>query len=900
MYHYWGKASKKDASYHLLVYHSLDVGAVLHYVLEADAPLHNRFQALVPAVAPRDLDALLLFFAVLHDLGKFAPVFQHYRSDIVTTLGGGPLLRHNDRHHTSLGWLIFNKYVFPDWRQGLPAAAPSQLLRTIRPLTEAAFGHHGKPPQQGQINLYLSPAEIEAIRRFAREAGRLLLPPDLALPGGDEAENVFKPVSWLFAGLLVLSDWIASGQNFAYVAEEMPLATYWRDHALPQARAAVADCGILVPPPRHQGGFHDLLPHLDKDAAPTPLQALAMEKAGQGVGPRLFIFEDVTGAGKTEAALLAAHGLMTAGAAEGFAIGLPTMATANGMYARLADSYRALFDDTGPSAPSLMLAHGARGIHDAFLRSIGLEQGQDSDGEANEAEDRDSGAYCASWLADNRKKALLAPCGVGTLDQALLAVLPTKHQCLRLLGLGRNVLIADEVHAYDPYTTRLLEALLTFQAGLGGSAILLSATLPQRIKQHLAEAFCQGAGYAPPRVTDAPLPLATRIAGDVFEEIELPATRTLSIAVELTDDPGEAVSRLLAVHAAGGCAIYICNTVDRAVAAQSFLSEQLPAGDVLLFHARFALCDRLDIEARVLSIFGKGTSPEVRRGKILVASQVVEQSIDIDGDFIITELAPMELLLQRAGRCQRHKRAWRPDGFPAPAMLVLSPRATDDAGPGWGEAVLGKGLFVYPAHGLLWRTARLLEGRPDIELPKDARTLVENAYDEETFPTPEGLVAAEDKAKGKDCAENSLAQVNVLDFFQGYGADAALGGWYDDRITPTRLGEPTVTLRLVKATGDSGALELWAGPERDAQTCARSEVSVSLRRATGLIEPDIAWKERLDTYTQTLPDKGRFVSLVPLVETATKGLWRCALPGTALTYSCEKGLCFEKITNKNI
>ena len=662
----------------------------------------------------------------------------------------------------------------------------------------------------------------------------------------------------------------------------------------PQARAAVADCGILVPPPRREGEFHDLLPHLKKEYAPTPLQALAMDKAGQGVGPRLFIFEDVTGAGKTEAALLAAHGLMAAGEAEGFAIGLPTMATANGMYARLADSYRALFDDVGERAPSLMLAHGARGIHDAFLRSIDLEQGQDSDGDAGEAEDRDGGAYCASWLADNRKKALLAPCGVGTLDQALLAVLPTKHQSLRLLGLGRNVLIADEVHAYDPYTTRLLEALLTFHAGLGGSAILLSATLPRRIKQSLAVAYCQGAGYTPPCVTDAPLPLATRITGDAFEEIELQATRTLSITVELADDPEAAMPRLLAVHEAGGCAIVICNTVDRAVAAQALLAERLPAEDGLLFHARFALCDRLDIEARVLSIFGKNTSPEVRRGKILVATQVVEQSLDIDGDFLITELAPMELLLQRAGRCQRHKRSWRPEGFSAPAMLVLAPRATDEAGPGWGEAVLGKGLFVYPAHGLLWRTARLLEGRRSIELPQDARTLVEGAYDEETFPTPEGLIASDDKAKGKDCAENSLARANVLDFSQGYGADAALGGWYDDRITPTRLGEPTVTLRLVKVRDDSEALELWAGPDRDARTCARSEVSVSLRRATGLIDPDGAWKERLNAYAQTLPDKGRWVSLVPLVETPTPGLWRCVLPGTALMYSREKGLGFSE------
>jgi len=892
MYRSWGKASKTDATYHLLVYHCLDVAAVARHILDADAHLRGRLHSLVPEMAPADLEGLLLFFAALHDLGKFAPAFQHKRPDLVAVLGGGPLGLCNRQHHSHLGLAVFfDKAVRQAWPEPLCALPADEARGILLSLAQAAFGHHGKPPHRLESNPRLPAATVEAIRRFLDEAGRLTLPPTLRLPGGDVAEDLFKPVSWLFAGLLVLADWIASGAGFPYVAEPMPLADYYAGHALPQARAAVAGSGILCPTPRREGGFHELLPHIRKDYGPTPLQEYALAVAGRESGPCLFIFEDATGAGKTEASLLAAHALMARGEAEGFYIGLPTMATANGMYARLAASYRALFEDAGTAVPSLMLAHGARGISDAFVGSIGLEHSKPSDSDEEGTDDvRESGAFCAAWLADNRKKALLAPCGVGTLDQALLAVLPAKHQCLRLLGLGRSVLIADEVHAYDPYTTRLLERLLTFQAGLGGSAVLLSATLPRHIKQGLATAFCQGARYAPPELTDKPLPLATRLAAGVFEETLLQQTRTLSIAVETTGDLEHALGRLAAVHAAGGCAILFCNTVDRAVDAHARLAARLPAGDTLLFHARFALCNRLAIEARVLSIFGKDATPEARRGKILVTTQVAEQSLDIDGDFIVTELAPMELVIQRAGRGQRHPRDWRPEGFEKPALLVIAPAPDDTPGQDWGEAELGKGLFVYPAHGLLWRTAKLLAAQGRIELPRDARSLVEDAYNEEKLPTPEALAGSQDKAEGKDCAESSLARANALDFWQGYGESAADGGWYDDRIVPTRLGEATATLRLVKVVGDG--LELWAGPEKTAQGCARSEVSVAYRRVAGLV-PDDAWQERLAAFAATMPDAARWTMLVPFAEAEEPGVWRCSLPGWGhVHYAQQVGLQF--------
>jgi len=894
IYRYWGKAAKDGSAYHLLPYHCLDVAATMLAILDADEFMRKRLHSLASIFPSRDLEMLFLYFATLHDLGKFAPAFQNKQHRVAQNLCVPASVFEDAGHHSQLGKRIYYDKRFKDALPHFVCHEGYLPWDILSPLIDAAFGHHGKPPVGEPTTIHLPDGTCQAVSAFLRETAGMFLPEGIILPHDSQAPLTFVAVSWLFAGLLVLADWIASGEGFPYVAKAMPLPLYWNEYALPQARAAVTVCGLLPPPPSTTCDFHELLPHLQKKYQPTPLQQYAMDTAGRGSGPRLFFFEDVTGAGKTEAALLAAHAIMAAGEAEGLYIGLPTMATANGMYARLSDSYRALFTVSPNAPPSLMLAHGARGIHDAFIGSIGLEQGvpsaADTDVSDGKPDERESGAFCSAWLADNRKKALLSPCGVGTLDQALLAVLPAKHQCLRLLGLGRSVLIADEVHAYDTYTSGLLETLLTFHAGLGGSAILLSATLPRALKQRFANAFCRGAGYCAPLLSETPLPLATRIASDDCSETELPSKHEIVLDVEMTDDAERAYALLVAVHRAGGCAIFVCNTVDRAVAAMARLRSLLPPDDVMLFHARFALCDRLAIEEQVLKIFGKASTPDTRRGKILVASQVVENSLDLDGDLIASELAPMELMLQRFGRGHRHDRDWRPEGFATARACVLAPLAVDAPPPDWGEAELGKGLFVYQDRGLLWRTAKLLAAHPRIELPANARELVEGAYDESKYPLPEVFKASTQKQEGDEWAKSTLARANALRFERGYGSEAADGRWYDDRIVPTRLGEPTETLRLLRVVGDG--LELWAGPGLDAATCARSEVSVAAWRVAD-IKPDAAWTERLAAFSTTLKDKARWVRLFPLAETPTPGIWRSVLSGARLMYNTEQGLYYD-------
>jgi len=275
------------------------------------------------------------------------------------------------------------------------------------------------------------------------------------------------------------------------------MATYWQ-HAGRQAVLALDASGTTPAASAAALPFTGLFPSI---AAPSPLQRWAAS-VPLPAGPQIHLLEDVTGAGKTEAALMLTHRLMADGHADGFFIALPTMATANAMYGRIADSYVRLFANPA----SLVLAHGQSFLVDGFANSV-LPDGA-PEGDPRQL-DETASARCTAWLADHSKRALLSPAGVGTIDQALLAVLHSKHQSLRLLGLSHKVLVIDEVHACDVYMQGVLEVLLTFHARAGGSAILLSATLPQRMKQGLLKAFAKGLERPAPHAREQGYPLAT-------------------------------------------------------------------------------------------------------------------------------------------------------------------------------------------------------------------------------------------------------------------------------------------------------------------------------------------------------------------------------------------------------
>ncbi|MFP5222633.1 MAG: CRISPR-associated helicase Cas3' [Acidobacteriota bacterium] len=859
-YSYWGKSCRdSEQNFHRLAYHCLDVAAVGSACLE-----HGSLQALF-SVGDRAFDrdglpAWLGFFLCLHDLGKFASSFQGLKPDIVEALGRPACEQAYSVRHDALGLFFWNK----GFRQALKNSdAPEHSTlaannwRELEPLARSVFGHHGAPPDprpKAVFSEHFTPLDQQAALDFITDAYRLFGLE--AHPWPDVDEKRLALLSWPLAGLAVLSDWIGSDETmFPYVEAVMSLEDYYHGHARPNAARALERSGVLAPNPTAWNGFSGLFPEI---ASPSPLQAHVSSQE-LGNGPSLHILEDVTGSGKTEAALALAHRLMDAGHVRGMYLGLPTMATASAMYSRMRAAYRRLFDKDG--SPSLVLAHASRDMDSAFTKSVSIETGQ---GGGTEEEQKNQ-AFCAAWLADNRKKSLLAAVGVGTLDQALLAVMPARHQALRLLGLGRSVLIADEVHAYDAYTTKLLEALLRFQGALGGSAILLSATLPGRIKRKLTDAFASGAGAPAPQLCSQEYPLATSVSADGgAREVPIETRPDVSrwTGVSRLESPDAAQEAAVRAARDGACVLYVRNCVDDAVEAHRQLSPQLPDGCVDLFHARFALCDRQAIEERILERFGKRSTPEQRAGHVVVATQVAEQSLDVDFDLVISDLAPMESLLQRAGRCCRHSGRERPGGYGDARLLVVSPTPEETVRPDWYKAMFPIGAFVYPGHGRLWLTARRLFHRGGFDLSQEGRELMEYVYGQEaTDEAPEALAKSDLDYEGGKLAEASMAWDKSLSVNEGYCQEGGL--WTDDEGVFTRLGEKTTTLCLCRFV--DGRVLPWAQGGDAAMDWRRSEMRVRQSRLQSGEAPSEPGAARaLAEAVESMPGGGRWVTPVLL------------------------------------
>ncbi len=804
------------------MYHNLDVAASGKLFLQQHARLRI---CLANNLGFQD-DQLFLhwiaFFLALHDLGKFSEGFQIQQPELFAELHGASTKRDRSIRHDRLGFLFWDAFLREVVEQGnwLGYDADRRTRRSfyrhvLGPWVSAVTGHHGKPPS-GEPNFslsrYFSSADQEAALAFSRAARELLLPSDAVVtlpPDRNDLIRRSQHVSWWLAGLAVLADWVGSNQDFfPYTRPAITPNDYWL-MAQDNAAKALQHTGVLPIPVAAPKPFRSLYP---KIADTTPLQR-EVSQLTLGHGPQLFILEDVTGAGKTEAALMLAHRLVSADFAHGVYIGLPTMATANAMFTRMAEVYQALFADG--ARPSIILAHSARDLSQQFRQAI-LPDANTIEADYGQNEEETAGARCRAWLADHRKKTLLADVGVGTIDQALLAILYAKHQSLPLLGLVGKVLIVDEVHACDAYMHQLLQRLLEAHASIGGSAILLSATLPQTMRQELAQAFCVGAGLEPPELASQGYPLLTHIGAP--QPVETPVeTRDIvrrTVSVEPLHAIDEVLKRIDLAAQAGKCVCWVRNTVADARDAFTLLRDCIPADKLHLFHARFAMADRLALEDQLLKYFDKDSNSERRQGRVVIATQVVEQSLDLDFDLMVTDLAPIDLIIQRAGRLCRHTRDThgnRVDGTDqrgTPQLLVYGPAPEEDAGRDWFARMFPKAASVYPDHGRLWLTARLLGEQGGFHMPNDARQLIESVYDEEAdIDMPAALVQGHDQVVGEDGAKRGQANLNSINLRAGYVDQGATPCW-EDTVTPTRLGEPSTTVRLARWEGQR--LRPWA------------------------------------------------------------------------------------------
>ncbi len=873
-YAYWGKAN--SGSYHLLPYHCLDVAAVGWLLLDPEKPLCRKLAKQLDVDA-KWLRSCFSYCLMIHDIGKFCRGFQNLVPNLSDELVPFELSRKYDYRHDSLGFALWQKELL----KTLPDLFPDKKLqRKLSPWLEIVCGHHGKPPRKDipTVRPCLNQKEdIPAAEAYVRTISDRWLPDLSPLSAIDK--SAFSRVSWQLAGIAVLADWLGSDQSiFHYHSDKIPLTDYWDKKALPAARSVLRKAAFQ---PRTVNPFTSITQQFDFIQQPTPLQMFA-QTIEINDSPHLFILEDVTGAGKTEAAMVLTHRLMGAGLADGLYVGLPTMATANGMYERLAKSYQTLFQ--GKHKPSLVLAHGASKLSDAFQASI--ELGQQAQDKSYQSDDRSASAYCNQWLADSRKKALLADVGVGTIDQALLAVLPARHQSLRILGLNNKVLLVDEVHAYDPYMRQLLACLLQAHAAQGGSAILLSATLPQQFRADLLSAYINGRGFESPALQDHEnYPLVTFCNDSLLgeEPIETRSSVKRTVTVKRLDSPSDALNLIRQLSAAGLSVCWIRNTVKDARNAYQQLQHDGSIQDnkLSLFHSRFAMIDRQHIETDVLARFGKRSVGAERAGRVLIATQVVEQSLDLDFDVMISDLAPIDLIIQRAGRLQRHIRdndgkvTGDKDHRSEPVLYILSPDPTKVVSDNWLRELLPGTQAVYGNPGQLWLTAKVLLENQCFSMPEDARHLIEGVYSADAQELiPEVLEQLSWEADAKNNVRRSMGNFNCLDLGKGYTLGSAKqNAWSEDVRIPTRLNETETTTVVLVKPGANGELEPWADSDNQAHRWPLSQISLpeqEWRKAEALIPS--GWQEKAELL-KSQNNSLKWVEVLPLVA-ETKHLYQ--------------------------
>ncbi|MEM0653723.1 CRISPR-associated helicase Cas3' [Klebsiella huaxiensis] len=817
IFNYWGKSRRGDNEggddYHLLCWHSLDVAAVGYWMVQYNI---CGIADYLKKIGLHDKTQAAQFFAWLlcwHDTGKFAHSFQQLYIHNDLNSQDECIKNYEAIPHATLGYWLWNNYLneCPDL---FPVSSLSErkLRRVIALWMPLTTGHHGRPPSSMTDLKNFRQQDKEAARDFLARIKSLF--PLIEIPefwDDDDGIELIKKLSWFISAIIVLADWVGSStQYFPRIARSMDVDEYWQQHALVKAKLAVS----VFPSSSNVAPFSGITTLFPFIQHPTPLQQKALELDIDKEGPQLFILEDVTGAGKTEAALILTHRLMTAGKAQGLYFGLPTMATANAMFDRMSESWLALYQPG--SRPSLVLAHSARGLMDRFNQSI---WSGDLSGSEEPDDKQPFSQGCAAWFTDSNKKALLAEVGVGTLDQAMMAVMPFKHNNLRMLGLNNKVLLADEIHAYDAYMSRILESLIEKQASDGNTTILLSATLSQQQRDRLVAAFAKGAKSR----VEAPLlgyddyPWLTQVTGSavISQHVETRKEVERSVKVGWMHSEQECIECIEQAVSQGKCIAWIRNSVDDAMGIyrQLLARGYVPAESLLLFHSRFAFYDRQRIENQALAEFGKKGGTQ-RAGKVLIATQVIEQSLDIDLDEMISDLAPVDLLIQRAGRLQRHIRdrnglvkAAGQDERDAPELLIFSPEWDDSPREDWFSGAMCNSAYVYPDHGRLWLTQRVLREQGEIRMPQSARLLIESVYGEDV-DMPEGFAKTEQLQEGKYYCDRAFAKQNIINFAPGYSPESS--DFLPEKLS-TRLAEESITLWLAKIV--DGAIKPYAPGE---------------------------------------------------------------------------------------
>ncbi|WP_449337478.1 type I-E CRISPR-associated protein Cse1/CasA [Streptomyces griseus] len=752
----WGKHDRQTEQWLPLWRHMADSAAVAGRLWDAWVP--GSVKALVADAFPRgasDARQAAVFLACVHDIGKATPAFACQVDGLAERMRDAGLdmpyqkqfgLDRRLAPHGLAGQLLIQEWLSE--RFGWSERASGQFA-------VVAGGHHGTPPDHQQIHdLGLRPqllrtgGESESVWRDVQ----FELMDACAVRAGVEERfaewqsvRLPQPVQVVLTAIVIVSDWIASSSElFPYdPASWAPVGPEGESR-----RLAAAWAGLDLPGPwraeEPDGNaaelFHDRF-DLPQGAAIRPVQEDAVRVARQLPGPGLLIIEAPMGEGKTEAAFAAAEVMAARSGSGGCLVALPTRATGDAMFPRLISWLQRLPSD-GPR--SVVLAHAKAALNEVWAGMTKADRrtiaAVDLDGPVEDVSPVGSARraspaslHAHQWLR-GRKKGLLSSFAVGTIDQVLFAGLKSRHLALRHLAVAGKVVIIDEVHAYDAYMNAYLDRVLEWLAAYRVPVVMLSATLPALRRRELAAAY---AGEVTSELAvalelpDDAYPLITAVAPGGTLHTAQPAAasgRRTEVSVERLDDELPLlVARLEEELRDGGCALVVRNTVDRVLEAAQYLRARFGPEAVTVAHSRFIAADRARKDTELREQFGPG-GERPAGPHIVVASQVVEQSLDIDFDLLVTDLAPVDLVLQRMGRLHRHPRT-RPPRLARARCLITGVEdwAADQPVPVRGS------LAVYQGpHTLLRALAVLgphLDGVP-LVLPDHISPLVQAAYDE--------------------------------------------------------------------------------------------------------------------------------------------------------------------------
>ena len=736
-----------------------------------------------------ELVCLARFLGWGHDLGKAILTFQ---SMIMQCL---PEAKQRLERLTPLSCPVQNRKQSPHARAGeailLWEGCPGGLASIVG-------AHHGRPQNGGAVDEQLDgwesnyyPKEQKCIwEGFWNELLQAALQ-DSGYSGADALAVLNQPEEILLTGLLIMADWIASNTEYFPLIPVEELGS--REDYPARVDRAWKKLALPFPWEAQQGIAKPQEFEVRFGFVPNAVQRVVLDAVSAAAEPGILILEAQMGVGKTEAALAAAEIMASRFSLGGIFFGLPTQATANGIFRRLLH----WADTQSEEVPqAIQLAHGMAELNENYLRLQGGRVQLEEDAPEEHQ------VQVHQWFRGS-KQALLASFVVGTVDQLLMAALTQKHVMLRHLGLAGKVVIIDECHAYDAYMNCYLDRALEWLGWYKVPVILLSATLPARRRAELIEAYQQKHRPDP----DAPwrfscgYPLLTWTDGAEVKQPVIPLD-TPGQTVQLTPlTEAELPGLLRRKLAEGGCAGVIVNTVKKAQKIAQLLRESLPDKEVQLFHAQFLMPDRAAREEQLMERIGKDSVPESRNDLIVVGTQVMEQSLDLDLDVLITELCPMDLLLQRIGRLHRHCRS-RPKPLQQACCAVLD--TGEEAFDAGSEAVYGQWL--------LWRTRKYLPR--SIRLPEDIAPLVQQVYgwEQEAPETEQGEKLRSEyeqvQEKKKDRAGKYLVpQPEVDEDFQELNT---LDGWMQDEgarsdsaaRAAVRDGDPSVEVLVMQRRTD--------------------------------------------------------------------------------------------------